>query len=269
MTPPPSVKALDLDLEDAQDGRNSAIQKAVAIMERLVSSDQPPTLAELAASLGMPKPSVHRLLTQLEDVAFVARDLDGRCYRPGPRWKRLASETLVAVGRQPAIREIMSELVGRVTESCNLAMLQDGEIVYVERVECEWPLRVQLQAGSRVPIHCTSSGKLLVAWMDPARRERFVRSLQLKRHTPNTIVDADQLLEECARIRQDGVSLNREEHHLGLIGVAVPVLRGDGGAAAALAIHAPVFRMSIETARGMVPYLTDAARKIAEEAALV
>jgi DNA-binding IclR family transcriptional regulator len=252
--------------DGSEDNRTTAIQKAFGILEALLRAEEPSTLVDLANTVEMPKASVHRLLNQMEAVGVVRRDLSGRAYLPGARWVQLASETLVAIGRQPRVREIMRELVGTVTESCNLAILQGNEVVYVERVECEWPLRMQLHAGSRVPVHCTSSGKLLLAMMEPGRRQRFVASLQLERYTPGTIVDREELLAECARIRQEGISINREEYHRGLIGVAVPVRAGGGGVAAALAIHAPIFRMNIESARAMIPHLRDAAGRIASEA---
>ena len=254
--------------EESEDSRTTAIQKAFGILETLLRADEPSTLVDLANTVGMPKASVHRLLNQLEAVGIVRRDLSGRAYLPGARWVQLASETLVALGRQPAVREIMRDLVSKVTESCNLAILQSNEVVYVERVECEWPLRMQLQAGSRVPVHCTSSGKLLLAMMDPDRRRRFVTSLRLERYTPNTIVEPEELLKECERIRQEGISINREEYHRGLIGVAVPVWGAGGSVAAALAIHAPNFRMSIEGARAMIPHLRNAADHISREAGL-
>jgi DNA-binding IclR family transcriptional regulator len=259
--------SIDQPIEDA-DGRSTAVQKALCILETVLASDEPATLVEIASASGMPKPSVHRLLNQLEEVGFIRRDLSGKAYLPGPRWVRLASETLVAIGRQPPVREIMRNLVREVTESCNLAILRGTEILYVERVECEWPLRMQLQAGSRVPVHCTSSGKLLIALMEPDRRRRFIETLPFQRFTPNTITDREAFEAECETICQDGISINREEYHLGLIGVAVPVLREDGNAAAALAIHAPIFRMSIDQAQLMVPKLRMAAHRIAVVAGL-
>jgi DNA-binding IclR family transcriptional regulator len=254
--------------EENEEARSSAVQKAFGILEALLRSDDPSTLADLSTAVAMPKASVHRLLNQLEAVGIVRRDLVGRAYMPGARWVQLASETLVAIGRQPPVREIMRELVVKVTESCNLAVLQGSEVLYVERVECEWPLRMQLQAGSHVPVHCTSSGKLLLAMMDPDRRRRFVSTLRLDRYTPNTIVDPELLLDECERIRAEGISINSEEYHRGLIGVAVPVRSSQGEVAAALAIHAPIFRMSIEGARAMIPHLQEAAVRIAREAGL-
>jgi DNA-binding IclR family transcriptional regulator len=255
-------------MSENDDEKSTAIQKAVRILEALVKSDAPVSLAEIAEATELAKPSAHRILCQLEDLGFVLRDIEGKAFVPGGRWTRLASDTLIAVGRQPAVKKVMRDLVDCLTETCNLAVLRGNEVLYIERVECEWPLRLQLAAGSRVPIHCTASGKLFLAYMEPPRRKSFISTLHLHPYTKNTIVDADRLMKECDRIRREAISINREEQHLGLIGVAVPVLRFDGRIAAALAVHAPVFRMSVASARKAVPLLVRAASTIAHVAGL-
>jgi DNA-binding IclR family transcriptional regulator len=222
----------------------------------------------LAEQLDMPKPSVHRLLSQLEEVGVVSRDLAGKGYTVGPVWLRLAIDALTVRARQPAVRGIMRKLVDQVRESCNLAVLRDHEVLYLERVECDWPLRVQLQAGSRVPIHCTASGKLLLAQMSSRNRRKLLAGLHLQQFTHNTLTDPELLEKECKTIRASGISINKEEYHLGLIGVAVPIRRSDSAVVAALAIHAPSFRMSVETALDYVPLLQEAAAEIASETGL-
>ena len=243
----------------------TALQKAVRLLRALVASDTPKQLSDLAEAVAMPRPSVHRLIMQLEDVGMVQRDVSGRGYTVGHSWLWLAIDALGVVARRPPIRDIMRALVERVGESCNLAILVDHEVLYLERVECDWPLRMQLHAGSRVPQHCTASGKLLLAHLSGGQRRRILRSLRLERHTSNTITDPLELDAECGRILRSGISINREEYHLGLIGVAVPVVRRDGKVIAALAIHAPVFRMNVEGARANVNLLQAAAAEIARE----
>lgn len=245
--------------------RTTAIQKAVRLLQAISTSEEPQQLVHLAEQLDMPKPSVHRLLAQLEEVGMVGRDLGGRGYTVGATFLRLAIDAMTVRARQPVIRGIMRKLVDRVRESCNLGMLQDHEVIYIERVECDWPLRMQLQAGSRVPLHCTASGKMFLAQMSPGTRQRLLAGLALHRFTNNTIVDAELLEEECKTIRTSGVSTNKEEYHLGLIGVAVPVLRRDQTVIATLSIHAPSFRMSVETALSYVPLLQKSAIEIASE----
>ncbi|MGB0084543.1 MAG: IclR family transcriptional regulator [Rhodomicrobiaceae bacterium] len=258
-----------MDDDFADSGKDTAVQKAMKLMRVLLSSETPRQLVDLSAHLDLPKPSVHRLLGQLEDIGFVQRDLSGRAYTVGPELLALAVDALATMARRPPVRDIMRELVERVRESCNLAILHGNDVLYLERVECDWPLRMQLQAGSRVPIHCTASGKLLLAHLAPAKRRKFLQSLRLDKYTANTITSVDALEAELEEIAETGVSINREEYHLGLIGVAVPVKRSGGQTAAALAVHAPIFRLSAEAARETVPYLRRAAERIAEAAGLL
>jgi DNA-binding IclR family transcriptional regulator len=256
------------ELEPADGGKGSAVQKAMKLMRALLASETALQLSELSEQIALPKPSVHRLLAQLEEIGFVQRDLSGRAFTAGPELLTLAVDALATMARRPPVRDIMRDLVERVRESCNLAILHDNQVLYLERVECDWPLRMQLQAGSRVPIHCTASGKLLLAYLNPLQRRRILLDLHLEKFTKNTITSVGALEAELEEIAATGVSMNQEEYHLGLIGLAVPVLRGDGQAAAALAIHAPVFRMSPEAAREAVPQLRKAATRIAEAAGL-
>lgn len=256
--------------EASQDAEKTAtaIQKAVRLMQAIAAAGEPQQLAELAEHIGMPKPTVHRLLSQLEDVGMVNRELAGKGYTVGATWLQLAIGALTARARQPAIHGIMRKLVDQVQESCNLSVPLDHEVLYIERVECDWPLRMQLHAGSRVPMHCTASGKLFLAQMPPKTRQKLLSSLDLKKFTNNTITDPKALEREFEKIRAADLSINKEEYHLGLIGVSVPVRRYDGTVVATLSIHAPSFRMSVETALSYAPLLKKSALELATEAGL-
>lgn len=256
------------DPDDLRDTKTTAIQKAVRLMQAIASADEPPDLADLAEQVEMPKPSVHRLLSQLEDVGFIRRDITGKGYTVGATWLRLSVDALTVQARQPMVRGIMQKLVDVAQESCNLAVLQNQEVLYLERVECDWPLRMQLHAGSRVPIHATASGKLLIAQMSEKNRKALLSGLHLKRFTNNTIVDLDAMEKECAMILANDFSTNREEYHLGLIGVSVPVRRSDGTVVATLSIHAPSFRMSLDKALSYLPLLRESATEIVSEIGL-
>ena len=182
-----------MDDDFANSGKGTAVQKAMKLMRVLLSSETPQQLVDLSAHLDLPKPSVHRLLGQLEDIGFVQRDLSGRAYTVGPELLTLAVDALATMARRPPVRDIMRELVERVRESCNLAILHGNDVLYLERVECDWPLRMQLQAGSRVPIHCTASGKLLLAHLGTAKQRKFLQALRLEKYTANTITSAAAL----------------------------------------------------------------------------
>jgi DNA-binding IclR family transcriptional regulator len=137
-------------------------------------------------------------------------------------------------------------------------------VIYLDRVEARWPLRLHLEPGSRVPLHCTASGKLFLAHLPAARRRGVLAALELSAFTPHTITDRAVLERELAAIAQTGHSMDREEFLLGLIAVAVPVKDSSGATLAALACHAPSARLSLERALGFLPILERAAHRLAE-----
>ena len=156
-------------------------------------------------------------------------------------------------------RAILKRLAEELGETVNLTMLDGSEVVYLERVETEWPLRMTLQPGSHVPLHCTASGKLLLALLPAAQRRRIVRELALVRYTDNTIVERRALDAELVAIRRHAFATDNEEYLAGLVCVAVPVAAPDGRNVACVAVHAPVARLTLERALTHVPALKRAA----------
>lgn len=239
----------------------SAIGKAFAIIEQLVSADQPPQLADLSEALGMPKPSVHRMLLQLEEESIVTRDLHGKGYLAGTRLTQLSIATLGKAIRRGTVRDVMRRLVSRLGETCNLGILDDDQVLYIERVECDQPLRLHLAAGSRVPLHATATGKLIMAFMPPAKLEALIDFDRVEIFTPNTL-SGDALRARLDEIRASGVSVNREESMLGLAGVSVPVRNRRGEVLAGLAIHAPVSRFAEAQVNAATAALLEASQEI-------
>lgn len=132
------------------------------------------------------------------------------------------------------------------------------------RIPAQWPLRLTLDVGSHVPLHCTASGKLFLSQMPAAPRKAMLDRLTLPRMTAGTLTDIPTLLAECERIAQQGYSCDREEFIAGLIAVAVPVLDAQGRCRAAVAIHAPTARMPLEQALTKLPALQRAAARMGE-----
>jgi DNA-binding IclR family transcriptional regulator len=116
--------------------------------------------------------------------------------------------------------------------------------------------------GSHVPLHCTASGKLFLAQMPQAARDALIAQLPLPRMTRNTIASAKALRAECDRIAEQGYSCDREEFIAGLIAIAVPVRAHDGATRAAIAVHAPVARMTLDGAVEQLPALHAAAKRM-------
>ncbi len=242
---------------------NSSTLKAFAVLECLVGRGKPATLAELMLATGMPKASLYRTLSLFEDARLVIRESGGRAYAPGPRLASFGLEILRHDSVAGVRRAILRRLVDDVGETCNLAMLTKGELTYIDRVEASWPLRLHLPIGAVLPIHCSASGKLLLALKPAAERAQLVEALTLTRYTERTICDRQLLAAELDRIAANGYALDNEEYVLGVACVAVPVHASDGEVIAAVAVHAATARLPLARAIEFVPRLNDAASTIA------
>ena len=237
--------------------------RALSLIETVAAADKGLSLSDLSAQLGVPKPTVFRLTQRLEQEGFLAREPGKRTFAAGPRLLRLGFHTLRNSGPSAERRAILEALVASLGETCNFTVPAGSQVLYLDRVETRWPLRLHLEPGSRVPLHCTASGKLFLASMKPARRKRLLDSIALTPDTPATIICRDRLEKECAMIARQGYSTDNEEFLLGLIAVAVPVVDQAGTTVAAVACHAPSARLSLREALKKLPDLTEAARRLA------
>ena len=244
-------------------GTQSTLIRGFHIIEKIVQADRPLSSAYLAEALDLPKATVHRIAQQLEAEGLLQREPGGKRFTGGKRLRRLAMSTLsnsVLSAHRTAVLKALSKEVG---ETCNLAVLDGHEIVYLDRVETNWPHRIHLPVGSRLPLHCTATGKLFLASMKPTARRRMINSLTLARHTTLTITDADVLEEQLNRIAEEGVGYDTGEYLEGLVALAAPVIGEDNRICFAIAIHAPSVRKSLSELRQYLPALRHAASRMA------
>ena len=273
-----------MEIVHAKTGRPAAVRDNVmaidgdtptlrlfALLEVIASRDQLFSLQGLVEEIGLPKPTLHRMLAQLEVAGLLQREGDGRHYSTGVRLRRLAENLLLNNTFHGARHAVMRRLVEEVGESCNLTALSGSEVVYLDRVETAAPLRFYLHPGSRVPAHCSASGKLFLAQMSPAQRRRLLAHGPLEQCTPKTLTDPNALDVEITKIRRDGYAIDDEEFLPGLLCIAVPVPvtgRGPGVAPAsrsnlAIAVQAPIMRLTATRALQCLPALERAAQALA------
>jgi len=237
--------------------------KAVAVLETMASARRPLGVAELGALLGIPKSTVHRIVRMLGREGLLQREPGSPRYVPGVRLVRLGLDIVAAaIQRAPryAILEALSHQIG---ETCNFGVMADSHVVYLGRVESKWPFGLRFEAGSRVPLHCTSMGKLFLSMLPRHSRMTLLRSISLHRYTENTITDVDRLEAELEKIRASGISVDNQEFLAGVVCVAVPVRTTSGTPVAALAVSAPLARMTVEQGLTHVPLLREAAERLA------
>jgi len=241
----------------------SSVGRGLELIDAVAEAGRALTIAELCGLLDLPKPTVHRICQRLSASGYLAREPGGHHYIVGPRLLRLALNVQRG-GAGSERRAILQGVVDAVGETCNFTALAGDEVIYLDRVEARWPLRLHLETGSRVPMHCTASGKLLLAFLPEARRARILKSIDLSPLTPNTIVDPSAFGAELTAIAAQGYSLDREEFLLGLTAIAVPVRDANGVVVAAIACHAPSVRFSLARAVECLPAFRRAATRMAQ-----
>lgn len=247
----------------APTGGSPVVRRALTVIETIAGAAQPLALPEICALVHLPKATTHRLCQQLESIGYLVREPGGRRYAPGPRLVRMGFDLM----RSAVTAErhgILAALVEQIGETCNFTALAGHEVLYLDRVEARWPLRLHFDMGSRVPIHCTASGKIFMAAMKPSKRRRILDAAGLPPYTPHTITARDRFDVEIDEIARQGYSLDREEFLLGMAAIAVPVRAADGAVLAAVACHAPNVRFRIEHAMSCLPQLKNAARRLSK-----
>ncbi|MBN8413230.1 MULTISPECIES: IclR family transcriptional regulator [Halomonas] len=238
-------------------------QRLLALLEVIAEKDQYFTLQSLVDETGLPKPTLHRMLQQLENSGMLQREADNRHYSKGSRLRRLAETLLLNDTVQGARHGVLAELVREVGESCNITALSGSEVLYLDRVETSAPLRFYLHPGSRVPAHCSASGKLFLAQMGASQRRRLLADATLEAFTRNTLTDIDAIEAEIEQVKRDGYAFDDEEFLPGLLCIAVLAPNPAGVSNVGLAIQAPVMRMDRQRALDCLPALERAAAAIA------
>ncbi len=267
ITSVPSTPAPRLNV--APDRRRDAISTATlrtfAILDFVARAPAAVEVSSVIEILALPKATAYRLVDGLVSSGYLSREPVRKRLTVGSRLTAIAFATLRASMRNSSRHALLRRLAHQVNETCNIGVVLNGEIVYLDRVEAEhWPLRLHFTAGSRVPLHCSAIGKLHLALLPARQRQRLLQSLDLRRFTNSTITERPRLEAELRQIRNERVSFDREEYLAGVVCVAAPVIGRSGEMLAAIAIQAPEARMNVQIARGHLPALRRATEELTE-----
>ena len=248
-----------------RDAISTATLRTFAILDFVARAPAAVEVSSVIETLALPKATAYRLVDGLVSSGYLAREPARKRLIVGSRLTDLAFATMRASMRDSSRHALLRRLAHQVNETCNIGVILNGEIVYLDRVEAEhWPLRLHFGAGSRVPLHCSAIGKLHLALLPARRRQRLLQSLELRPFTDRTITERLRLEDELRQIRKERVSFDREEYIAGVVCVAMPVTGRNGEMLAAIAIQAPEARMNVQMARGHLPALRRATEELAE-----
>ena len=253
---------MEANQSDSNDELATRSLRSLIVLEEVVSHSAPVTAYTIGHSVNLPKQTLHRILTTLTQAGFLEKEIDSVSYSPGPRLRQM-SVGIMSSGPSREIRmAILNSLARDLGETCNLAIPAEDGMVYLERVETHWPLRIQLPIGSTVPFHCTASGKLYLSTLSSSKLKRMVNAAHFEKNTVNTKTDPAKLIAEIKRIRANGYSEDNQEFIQGMLAVAVPILNSEGTMMSTLAVHGPSARLTMDRARAHVDRMRQAAEDL-------
>ena len=238
-------------------GGVQAVERALDLLDVLARAGTPQGLTQLAASSGLPLPTIHRLMRTLTQRGYVRREASRR-YTLGPQLVRLGEAANRAFGAWalPSLRKVV-ELT---EETANLAFMDGDAAVYVAHVPGAHSMRMFTEPGRRVMLHCTGVGKALLAQLPTASVRPILSRTGMPAMTAQTITDVDDLLAQLVRIRHDGYALDNGEQEVGVRCIAAPVLRAP--ALMALSVSGPQARLTEADLQRIAPILTSVAAQL-------
>lgn len=246
----------------AQRKPSDMVGKALLTLNLLGQYPDGVGLSELARQAGFPVSTAYRLLGSLVRGDFVVFDPTSKRYSLGLRVFVLGHRVAALRGLGGTALPVMRQVAADTREAVLMAVLDGDRQLYVHYVEGPQQVNVRGERGRHGPLHCTSMGKVLVAFAPPAVRDRLVASVDLTAHGPRTITDRDAFRLEIEETFRQGYGVADEEHEVGIRAVGVPILGADGSAQAALSLAAPAYRISMAELTTHVPRLQSAANEL-------
>jgi IclR family pca regulon transcriptional regulator len=253
-----------MDMPDGDRDYVQSLERGIAVLLAFDADHPEPSLAELAQLTGFSRPAVRRFLITLERMGYVRSNGAGR-WSLTPRVLTIGQHYTETNALIELAQPHLLELAERTHESASLATLDGSEVVYVARVPVRRIMSINVSVGTRVPVHATSMGRVLLAWAPPPVIDEILARGPLRAITPHTVTDPEELRAVLGTVREQGYSVVSEELESGLLSASAPVRDRSGCVVAALASSTSVGRADVDTLRrDVVPLLVAAADRLSE-----
>ncbi|KJS17543.1 MAG: hypothetical protein VR69_04165 [Peptococcaceae bacterium BRH_c4b] len=240
-----------------------SVERALIILEALARQPQGFGCTELGQILKLHKSTVHRIVSTLQAYGFAEKDPHTERYKLGNKIIYLGLKTLNNLDFRKVATPFMQELVEISRETVQLAVLDRGEVLFVERDHS--PEVVTVNLDWRGEIHCTAEGKVLLATLPEQGIKELLGNQEMKKYTANTITNIDQMIAHLNKINKQGFAVNAEEMAEGVRSIAAPVYNHSGSVIAALSITGPSSRLSLERIYRLVNVLKEACMSISAQ----
>jgi DNA-binding IclR family transcriptional regulator len=245
--------------------RIHVIDRAAQILDSFGFDHQELSVSEIGAKTGLHRSTAHRILMALEYNDLIKQNPDTGKYHLGIKLFKLGHQAVSQLNLREICRPFLSRLMNETQETIHLAVLDDDQVLYLDKVEGPHALRMPSRVGRHIPTYCTSLGKAMLSCLDDHEVKNIFRSRALRPYTVNTVKTLDRLLTELRVIRRRGYSVDNEEIEIGLRCVGAPIKDHTGAIVGAISTAAPSARLAAQKIPGVGKLVMAVAAEISEQ----
>ncbi len=242
-----------------------SLEKTISILDALRDASEPMGVTELSVALGLTVNAVYRHLDTLHWYDLVEQDPRTLKYILGTHLIEYGARAIQRLSFGEKARPYLEQLASKTDETVNLCILRGGEALFIDKIESQEFLRMVTHLGARVPLHCTSIGKAMLAYLPEEEQKTILEAQPLTRYTPNTITDVATLKAHLQMIRSQGYAVDNEEYLPGVRCIAAPILGHDQSAMAAVSVSGPTTRLTSDHVQAVASCVRKAAREISSK----
>lgn len=244
-------------MEQKNDYNINSLIKSLNVLEEIIEHGEM-SILELTNACGIGKSTVHRILGTFISIGYVDQNIENRKYFPTLKIFELGTKVANRIPLKKAVKPYLRELFEKCHETVNFGIVDKNEIVFVDKIITEEPLRIDLEVGRRVPAYCSAMGKTILAFS----KNFNVSQIHFDKITSKTIDSSEFFLEQLKTIRKNGYSIDNEEFIDGLTCIAVPIKNQLNQSVAAISIATPTIRINAEREKLFIKLLKETASKI-------
>ena len=235
-----------MEKQMSKNGRIKSIDKALDLLEFISVNEQETGITEISKNLHLGPSTVHRILFTLKSRGYVIQNLNTKKYRLGIKLFTFGCAAQSTKRLVEITKPYLRQLSQSTNETANLAILEGKEVIYLDTIGSPEILRTEIMAGTRIPAHCTSLGKVLLAFISDCEFENlYKRDEPLSSLTSKSISSLEKLKKNLKKVKKQGYAVDREEYKIGINCIGVPIF-GRKGDIAAISITGPASRFTID-----------------------
>lgn len=242
-----------------------SVERTIEVIKVMSCVKDGISLTQLSKSVDLHKATISRILKTLKLKGLVEQNPENLKYSLGTGFLEISLNYLESMDLRKIALPYMRVLQEKTGETVNLAILDNFEVIYIERIDSKQDLRHSISVGKRAPAYCTSLGKSILAFSDPKFVHQKLHQTHLEKLTDSTVVDPEKIIETLNEVRKNGFAFDDKEHQKHIRCTGSPIFKSDGKVIGAISISGPEMRMDLETIERFSEYVKSTASLISAE----